>query len=65
LRPAFVVGPSTGASPAVDEDAAAAVALLERVVEALERLAETTAAISAKLDQANERLERLNRSQWS
>jgi hypothetical protein len=38
--------------------------LLLRVAEALERLVETTAAIAAKLDRANETLEHLDRSQW-
>ncbi len=39
--------------------------LLARVLDALERLVETTAEISAKLDRANAARAELNRSQWS
>ena len=39
--------------------------LLARMLDALERLVETTAEISAKLDRMNATLAELNRSQWS
>ncbi len=41
------------------------VPLLERIADALERVLEAEEAIAAKLDTANERLESIEKSQWS